>query len=183
MIELKNSLSFVFSPFLWYNIDNWQCQILWKESDNMSTSTSGLKAVILSFPLNPRKITDKLLSDIARINLVDPTAVYGSNMRLALNSSTRVKLYLPNFSTDGFSATFSVSGDMPEERLTRLINVYGLAASLKMFDFVHYVAGTHLIVCISIASTLDNIANQKGLQALNDLQNFLEVQGPTMHHK
>ena len=144
---------------------------------SMSTPTT-MRAIVLSFPLNPRRIVDKLLSDIAEINFVDSAAVYGSNMRLATNSSTRIKLYLPNFSDAGFSTTFSVSGDMPEERLTRLISVYGLAASLKMFDFVHYLAGSHLIICISLANKTDGIAGEKSLQALSDLQNFLDVQNP-----
>ena len=130
-----------------------------------------LRAIILSFPLNPRKITDKLLADIAEINFVNSSAAYGSNMRLARNTKTCVKLYLPNFSTEHFSTTFSVSGDMLEERLNRLINIYGLAASLNLFDFVHYIANSHLIICILVSSTND----KKSIEALNDLQKFLGV--------
>lgn len=142
------------------------------------------RAIVLSFPLNPRTISEKLLADIAEINYVDSAAVYGSNMRLATNSSTKIKLYLPNFSCNGFSTTFSVSGNMPEERLTRLINVYGLATSLKLFNFVHYVAGSHLIICILIASNLDNTTYEKSRLALSDLEKFLEVQTPTLQqHK
>ena len=142
-----------------------------------------LRAIVLSFPLNPRKITDKLLADIVEINYVDSSAVYGSNMRLVRNTSTRVKLYLPNFSKDGFSTSFSVSGDMPEERLTRLINVYGLAASLRLFNFVHYIASSHLIICISPTNSLDNPNDEKSIVALNDLQKFLQVQDSTKSRK
>lgn len=149
----------------------------------MSIPPLALRAIVLSFPLNPRKITDKLLSDIDMINFVDSSAVYGSNMRLVHNTSTRLKLYLPNFSENGFATSFSVSGDMPEERLTRLINVYGLAASLKLFDFIHYVAGSHLIVCISISSSLNDTNSSESIAVLNDLQKFLQVQNPTIHSK
>ena len=149
----------------------------------MPNSSTALKAIILSFPLNPRKITPKLVSDIAEINFVTSSSVYGSNMRLDRNANTRLKLYLPNFSENGFSTSFSVSGDMPEERLTRLINIYGLAASLKLFDFVHYVAGSHLIICISTASSLDNANVTKSIEALNDLQKFLQVQNPVEYSK
>ena len=144
-------------------------------------NSNPMKAVVLSFPLNPRSITDKLLSDIAKINHVGSSAVYGSNMRLVKNSSTRIKLYLPCFSDDGFSTTFSVSGDMSDERLTRLLAVYGLAASLKKFDFVHYVAGSHLIVCMSISSNLLNNEDdyKKAIESLNGLQDFVDdVQNP-----
>lgn len=142
-------------------------------------SKIALRSIVLSFPLNPRKITPELLSDIAEINFVDFSAVYGSNMCLVRNTKTRLKLYLPNFSEGGFSTSFSVSGDMSEERLTRLINVYGLAASLKLFDFVHYLASSHLIVCISPASSLDSKQVVKSISALNDLHEFLnDVQDP-----
>lgn len=147
------------------------------------SSPNTLRAIVLSFPLNPRKITDKLLADIVEINYVDSSAVYGSNMRLVRNTSTRVKLYLPNFSKDGFSTSFSVSGDMPEERLTRLINVYGLAASLRLFNFVHYIASSHLIICISPTNNLDNPNDEKSIVALNDLQKFLQVQDSTKSRK
>lgn len=147
------------------------------------SSPNTLRAIVLSFPLNPRKITDKLLADIVEINYVDSSAVYGSNMRLVRNTSTRIKLYLPNFSKDGFSTSFSVSGDMPEERLTRLINVYGLAASLRLFNFVHYIASSHLIICISPTNNLDNPNDEKSIVALNDLQKFLQVQDSTKSRK
>ena len=155
-----------------------------KERVKQSMSTpNGPRAVVLSFPLNPRRLSKKLLADIAEINYIDSAAVYGSNMRLATNSSTQVKLYLPNFSANGFSTAFSVSGDMAEGRLTRLINVYGLAASLKLFDFVHYVAGSHLIICISVSSKLDDTNYVKAIQSLNGLQEFLDVQKPAKQHK
>lgn len=143
-------------------------------------NSNPMKAVVLSFPLNPRSITDKLLSDIAKINHVGSSAVYGSNMRLVPGSSTKVKLYLPHFPDGKFSTAFSVSGDMPNIRLTRLLAVYGLAASLKMFDFVHYVAGSHLIVCISISGSLNNEDDyKKAIESLNDLQGFVDdVQNP-----
>jgi len=148
----------------------------------MSTP-NGPRAIVLSFPLNPRSLSEKLISDIAEINYVDSAAVYGSNMRLATNSSTRVKLYLPNFSDNGFATAFSVSGDMAEGRLNRLINVYGLASSLRMFDFIHYLAGSHLIICISVSSKLDDANHVKAIQSLNGLQEFLDIQKPTEQHK
>lgn len=147
-----------------------------------TTSSSNMKAIILSFPLNPRKITDKLLADIEAINFVDANAAYGSNMKRVKNTSTYVKLYLPNFGDGSFATSFSVSGDMDEERLTRLVSVYGLAASLKSFDFVHYLANTHLMVCISV-STVEHANYAESIQMLNDLRKFLQVQDPIKKRK
>lgn len=134
-----------------------------------------LKAIILSFPLNPRQITDKLLEDIQAINLVTPDEAFGSNMRLVRPSTTRVKLFLPNFSDKGFSTAFSVSGDMPEERLAREINVYGLAASIKKFNFVHYISRTHLVVCVFVEGSKTSKDYEESLRVLNDLNNFLQL--------
>lgn len=147
-----------------------------RKSDFMEVSRKfdTLKAVVISFPLNRRQNIEKLSEDIQTINSITPDEAFGSNMRIFRPSTTRVKLYLPNFSDKGFSTSFSVSGDMPEERLVRAINVYGLAASLKSFDFVHYVAATHLIITISIASTKDSKEYEERVRALNDLNSFLQ---------
>lgn len=142
-----------------------------------------LKAVVISLPLNPRQNIEKLSEDIQTINSITPDEAFCSNMRLVRPSTTRVKLYLPNFSDKSFSTSFSVSGDMPEERLARAINVYGLAASLKSFNFVHYVAATHLIITISIASTRDSKEYEENIRALNDLNSFLQDSPTTEKRK
>lgn len=138
-------------------------------------SSEPMRAIILSFPLNFRKITNKLREDVEAINFVTPIQAFGSNMRRVSSSTTCIKLYLPNLSENGFSTTFYVSGNMSEERLIRSINVYGLAASLHKFSFVHYIANSHLMVCISLEDSMESKDYTETIRLLNNLHNFINL--------